>query len=69
LQYWGLNSGPSPWATPPALFGEEFFGIGSHELFTWAGFEPWSLMISASWVARITGVSCQCPAIILIIFF
>jgi hypothetical protein len=18
--YWGLNSGPSPWATPPALF-------------------------------------------------
>jgi hypothetical protein len=41
-----LNSGPTPWATPPALFCEEFFKIGSHKLFAWVGFEPrssWSL--------------------------
>jgi hypothetical protein len=25
LRYWGLNSGPIPWATPPALFCEGFF--------------------------------------------
>jgi hypothetical protein len=30
LQYWGLNSGPKPWATmsAPSLIG--FFEIGSH---------------------------------------
>jgi hypothetical protein len=25
LQYFGLNSGPTPWAIPPALFCEGFF--------------------------------------------
>jgi hypothetical protein len=25
LWYWGSNSGPSPWATPPALFCEGFY--------------------------------------------
>jgi hypothetical protein len=25
LQYWGLNSGPTPWVSPPALFCEGFF--------------------------------------------
>jgi hypothetical protein len=25
LQYWGLNSGPTPLVTPPALFCEGFF--------------------------------------------
>jgi hypothetical protein len=29
FQYWDLNSGLSPWATPPALFYEGFFEIGS----------------------------------------
>jgi hypothetical protein len=56
LQYWGLNSGPSPWTTPPALFCEGFFKIGSHEFLSgwlWTAI----LLISASWVARITGVS------------
>jgi hypothetical protein len=46
LWYWDLNSGPSPWATPPALFCEGFFEIGSLELFAWADFEQrsyWSL--------------------------
>jgi hypothetical protein len=48
LWYWGLNSGPTPWATPPAHFYEFFFYFerGSHELFAWIGFElrsSWSL--------------------------
>jgi hypothetical protein len=34
LQYWGLKSGPTPWA-------KGFFEIGFHELFVHAGFEPW----------------------------
>jgi hypothetical protein len=34
LQYWGLNSEPTPWATPPV-----FFELGSCKLFAWAGFE------------------------------
>jgi hypothetical protein len=42
LWYWGLNSGPSPWAIPPALFLWRFFKIGSLELFSQAGFEPQS---------------------------
>jgi hypothetical protein len=28
LRYWGLNSGPTPSATPPALFCEGFFKVG-----------------------------------------
>jgi hypothetical protein len=60
--YWGLNSGPTPWATPPALFCDGFFfKIGSLKLFAGAGFELWFL-ISASWVARIIGVSPWHPA-------
>jgi hypothetical protein len=43
LLYWSLNSGLTPSATPPALFFcEEFFEIGSHELFVRAGFKPQS---------------------------
>jgi hypothetical protein len=43
----------------------DIFKIGSCELFAWTGFEPWSswsliLLISAPWVARITGVSHWC---------
>jgi hypothetical protein len=29
LRYWGLNSGPSPWATPPDLFLWGVFEIES----------------------------------------
>jgi hypothetical protein len=58
LWYWGLNSGPIPWATLPALLCDEFFlRSGLMELFAQLGFEPQS-----SWVARITGVSCWRPA-------
>jgi hypothetical protein len=42
FQYWGLNSGPSPWATPPALFLWRVFQIGFCELFPQAGFKPQS---------------------------
>jgi hypothetical protein len=42
LRFWGLNSGPSPWATVPTFFVIGIFKIGSHQLFSWAGFEPWS---------------------------
>jgi hypothetical protein len=38
--------------TPPALFCEGFFEIGSHEVFAWL-----ALNLSDSWVAGITGVS------------
>jgi hypothetical protein len=68
LQYQGLNSGPSPWATSPALF-------------LWWGFwrticpgRPWTeiLLISASWVARITDVShwllVKMPVLLLFLF-
>jgi hypothetical protein len=68
--YWGLNSGPTPWTTPPTLLCE-----GSHGTICpgWLGtaiprnYLPRlasnrNPLISASWVARITGVSHQCPA-------
>jgi hypothetical protein len=38
----GLNSGPTPCGTPPALFSDGFFKIGSHKLFAQAGFESQS---------------------------
>jgi hypothetical protein len=41
LRYYGLNSGLSPWATPPALFCEGFFKTVSCELFAQAGFKLW----------------------------
>jgi hypothetical protein len=50
FQYQCLNSGPTHWATPPALFHEGFFEIGSCKLFALAGW-LWTtiLLISASW--------------------
>jgi hypothetical protein len=40
LQYWGLNSGPTPRATPTNPFCDEFLEIGSLEEFAQAGSEP-----------------------------
>jgi hypothetical protein len=38
----GLNSGPIPWATPPALFCERFFPDRvSMNFLPGVGFEPW----------------------------
>jgi hypothetical protein len=57
-----LNSGPAPWATPPALF----FVIG----FSRQGLTNYLPgLISASWVARITGICHQGPALFLFLKF
>jgi hypothetical protein len=62
LWYWGLNSGPSAWATLPALFLWRVFKIGSHGTICSGWLWTEILLIFASWVARITGVSYQCLA-------
>jgi hypothetical protein len=62
--YWGLNSGPSPWATLSVLFVMGIFKIGSRELFAWAVFKLWSSWsLSGSSVTRFTSVSHQCPGL------
>jgi hypothetical protein len=45
------------------------FKIGFQELLAQAVFEPEIFLISASWLARITGVSHQCPAIRFLKYF
>jgi hypothetical protein len=59
LQYWDLNSGPTPWATPPALFCDGFFQDRVSGTISPGLFQTLYLLISASWLARITGVSHQ----------
>jgi hypothetical protein len=64
-QCWDLNSGPTPWATPPALFFfffEGFFWDRVFQTICSGWLQTVILLISASWVARITSVSHQCPA-------
>jgi hypothetical protein len=39
LKSGSVNSGPTPSATPPALFCDGFFEIECHELFACADFE------------------------------
>jgi hypothetical protein len=62
LQHWGLNSGPAPWAIPPAIFlmgGLSRQGLTNNwPVWLWT----WMLPISASWVARTIGESHQHPA-------
>jgi hypothetical protein len=64
LQYWGLNPGPSPWATPPALFFCVKGFFWDRVLQTICPGWLWTIifLISASWVARIIGVSHWHPA-------
>jgi hypothetical protein len=49
LRYWSLNSGPSPWTTPPALFLWRVF----QDSVLWPLCLGWLwtviLLISASW--------------------
>jgi hypothetical protein len=62
--YWDLNSGPTPWATPPTLFHVGYFWDRVSRTICQGDFElpsPWSLR-SAFCVARIKGVSHWCPA-------
>jgi hypothetical protein len=62
LQYWGLNSGPSPWATLPALFlWRDFQDRVLRTLFL-GWLQTLILLISVSWVGRIIGVSHGSPA-------
>jgi hypothetical protein len=64
----GLNSGPSPWATPPVLFLRKVF----RDSVSWSIYLSWFwtviLLISASWVAKIIGVSHQRLATHLVFF-
>jgi hypothetical protein len=63
LQYWGLNLGPTPWTTLPTFFFVMgFLEKGSHRTVCLAWLPTEMLLISASWVARITGVSYWHPA-------
>jgi hypothetical protein len=59
LWYWDLNSGSSPWATPPALFLWWVF----QAMVSWTVCPGWLLtmilLISAFWVARIMGMCHQ----------
>jgi hypothetical protein len=56
-----LNSGPTSWVTPPALFCEGFFQDSVSRIIYLSWLQTVILLISASWVTRITGVSHQCP--------
>jgi hypothetical protein len=51
LQYWGLNSEPTPWATAPTLFHEGFFQDRVLRTICLDWLQLWSSLISASWVA------------------
>jgi hypothetical protein len=58
LQCWDLNSGPTPWATPPALFFVMgFFQNKVSQTICLGWLQILILLISSSWVAGITGVS------------
>jgi hypothetical protein len=61
LRYCGLNPGPTPWTTPPALFVMGFF----QDRVLWTICPGWLrtaiLLISAFWVSRIIGMSHQHP--------
>jgi hypothetical protein len=62
FQCWGLNSGLTPWATTPALFVMGFFQARVTQTICLGWLWTTVLLISASWVARITGVSHWHPA-------
>jgi hypothetical protein len=64
LQFWGLNSGPSPWATPPALFLWRVFWARVSQNYVLGWLWIALLLISASWVARFTDMSHQSMTII-----
>jgi hypothetical protein len=59
FQYWGLNSGPSPWATSLSPFWDEYFQDRVLWTICLGRLQTVILLISASWVARIIGTSHQ----------
>jgi hypothetical protein len=60
LRHWGLNSGPTPWTTTPAPHPPFLWWVTGTICLGWL--QTAILLISASWVARLTGVSHWCPA-------
>jgi hypothetical protein len=52
FQHWGLNSGPTSWATPPVLCFERSFWDRVLRTICPGWLQIVILMISASWVAR-----------------
>jgi hypothetical protein len=56
-----LNSGPTPWATPPDLLSDGYFR-GRVLTICPGWLQTTILLVSTSWVARIIGVSHQYPA-------
>jgi hypothetical protein len=67
--YWSLNSGPTPWVTPSALFSDGFFRDRVSQAIYLGWLWTIILLISASWVAGITCVSHQRPVDFLLFFF
>jgi hypothetical protein len=57
-----LNTGTKPWANPPILFCNGFFQDRVLQTICPGWPQTSLLLIFASWVARITGVSHQPPA-------
>jgi hypothetical protein len=57
LRYWDLNSRPIPWATPPALFRDGFFGDRVSRTICPCWLLTAVLLISASWVAKIIALA------------
>jgi hypothetical protein len=62
--YWSLNSRPTPWATPLAFFVMGFFQDRISRTVCPGWLQTLILLISASPIARITGVSHWHPAIL-----
>jgi hypothetical protein len=69
FRYWGLNSGPSPWATfcvcvcVCVCVCDGYYEIRSCKLlYAWAGFKLWPSWSLPPEVTRITGVNHQCLA-------
>jgi hypothetical protein len=59
LLYWGLNSGLTLWATLPSLFWVAFFQDRVSRTICSGWLQIVILLISAFWVARITGISLE----------
>jgi hypothetical protein len=61
LWYWGLNSGPSPWATPPVLFLWRVFRDRVSQTICLGWLWTVLILISPSRVARIGPPVPGCP--------
>jgi hypothetical protein len=67
--FWVLNLEPTPWASLPALFCDGFFQDRVFQSICLDYFQIMILLISASWVARIIGMSHWCPTVCFVLMF